>query len=124
MNIRTTFNFVLPKGLGISVETGHTKVTGTMRLVKVKDLLEVERDDSIKRETGIFYVVLFCKVILKLGNESMVSRKTFEKMSPVDFAFLMDFFHTVNHQVIKRIPVECPVCKNRYMGVFGQLGEV
>jgi hypothetical protein len=41
----------------------------------------------------------------------------------MDFAFLVDFLHEINHQVIKRIPIACPSCGHTYWGAFGQLGE-
>lgn len=122
MQIRNEFRFILPKGTGIKTEGTH-KVTGTMRLVKVRDIVEIERDATVKKNTGAFYVVLISKVITSLGAEKLVSRNTIEKLNPVDFAFLVDFMHEINHQVIKRIPLKCPNCQTEFFGEFNQLGE-
>jgi hypothetical protein len=122
MSIRTTFRFTLPRGIGIKTEPGR-KASGTMRLVQVKDLVQIERDGQVQRGTGAFYVVLLSKVIVELGTEKMITRKTIEQLNSADFAFLVDFLHEINHQVIRKIPITCPECGHAYLGAFAQLGE-
>jgi hypothetical protein len=122
VNIRTSFRFTLPKGTGIKVEPGR-KASGTMRLAQIKDLISIERDGQVQRGTGAFYVVLLTKTITSLGLERMITRKTIEQLNPVDFAFLIDFLHEINHQVIKRAPIHCAACGHEYWGEFAQLGE-
>jgi hypothetical protein len=94
-----------------------------MRLVKVRDILHIERDAQVQRDTGAFYVVLLSKVITELGAEKMITRKTIERMCPADFAFCVDFLHEINHQVIKRIPLCCPSCGHGFFGEWRRLGE-
>lgn len=122
MALRTHFRFTLPVGRGIQTQAAR-KVSGLMRLVKVKDILHIERDAQVRRDTGAFYVVLLSKVITELGTEKMVTRKTIEKMCPADFAFCVDFLHEINHQVIKRIPLRCPSCAHEFLGEWSRLGE-
>ena len=122
MQIRNEFRFTLPKGTGIKTENGR-KVTGTMRLVKVSDIVGIERDSTVQKNSGAFYIVLLAKVITSLGAERNINRNTIEKMHPVDFAFLVDFMHEINHQVIKKIPLKGPHCNTEYFGEFDQLGE-
>jgi hypothetical protein len=122
MTVRTEFRFTLPNGSGIKVEPGR-KATGTMRLIQVKDLVFIERDSQVQKGSGVFYVVLLSKTITALGMERMITRKTIEQLSPVDFAFLTDFMHEINHQVIKQIPIECAGCGRKYFGTFSLLGE-
>jgi len=123
MAIRTTFTFTLPRGSGIATEAGR-KVQGTMRLAKVSDLAAIERDSTVQRNSGMFYVVLLSRVITSLGKETMITRKTIEKLEPIDFTFLLDMMLTVNHQVMRRIPLICPVCERQYWGELTALGEV
>jgi hypothetical protein len=123
MNIRTSFRFTLPKGNGIKTEVGR-KVSGIMRLIQIKDLVAIERDGQVQQGTGSFYVVLLTKTVMELGAEGMITRKTIEKLNPEDFAFLIDFMHAINHQVIKRISLTCSTCGHSYWGMFAQLGEV
>ncbi|MBE6360749.1 MAG: hypothetical protein E7059_04780 [Treponema bryantii] len=120
--MRTEFKFTLPKGTGIKVETGR-KVTGTMRLIKVRDLVDIERDSQVQRGTGAYYVVLLSRCITQLGLSSMINRKVIENLDPIDFAFLVDFMNEINHQVIKRLPIVCEECGHEYEGIISQLGE-
>ena len=120
--IRTEFKFTLPKGTGVKVEAGR-KVTGTMRLIKVKDLVDIERDSSVRKNTGLYYVVLLGKCVTQLGASTTVNRTVIEKLDPVDFAFLVDFMNEINHQVIKRLRLVCEECGHKYEGIISQLGE-
>lgn len=122
MKIRTSFKFTLPKGNGIKVEEGR-KVTGTMKLIQIKDLIAIERDAQVQKGSGAFYVVLLSKVITELGTQKMVTRKTIEQLNAVDFAFLVDYLHHINHQIIKTTIITCNNCNHKYQGVFSQLGE-
>jgi len=122
MNVRTIFRFTLPKGTGIRVEEGR-KASGQMRLIQVKDIVEIQRDGGVQKESGAFYLALLTKTVKELGLEKIVTRKTIENLSPVDFAFLVDFMHEINHQVIKKVPLTCGFCGHKYMGAFAQLGE-
>jgi hypothetical protein len=122
MNVRTSFRFTLPRGNGIKAEAGR-KVSGNMRLIKVKDLVEIERDSQVQKGSAVFYVILLSRTVEELGLEKMVTRKTIEQLSPVDFTFLVDFMHEINHQVIKKVPLECPKCGEKYWGRFALLGE-
>jgi hypothetical protein len=121
MGLRTTFRFTLPDGKGVKTEPGR-KASGTMRLIQVKDLLEIERDGGVQRGSGEFYVVLLGKVVTELGLDKAVNRKTIERLTPADVAFLTDFLHEVNHQVIKRVPVTC-MCGHTFWGRLIDLGE-
>ena len=94
-----------------------------MRLIKVKDIIDVERDGQVKRGTGSYYVVLLARCITQLGAITTINRNTIEKLEPVDFAFLVDFMNEINHQVIKRISLECKECGYKYEGIISQLGE-
>jgi hypothetical protein len=67
--------------------------------------------------------VLLAKVITELGAEGMITRKTIEKLNPEDFAFLVDYLHIINHQVIRQVPMTCPYCGLSFWGAFAQLGE-
>lgn len=120
--LRTEYRFTLPRGTGIKVEAGR-KVSGTMRLIKVKDLVDIERDSQVQRGTGAYYVVLLSRCITELGLSTSINRSVIEKLDPIDFAFLVDFMNEINHQVIKRLPLQCNECGYEYEGIISQLGE-
>ena len=122
MKIRTEFPFVLPGGLPDN-NGNLIKTKGMMRLIKVKDLIQIYQDTRVKETEAYFYIVLLSRVVVSLGNERMVTTKTIENLFPQDFAFLVDFLNEINHKVIKRIPVSCSSCRNKYIGEFTLLGE-
>ena len=107
--LRTEYRFTLPRGTGIKVEAGR-KVSGTMRLIKVKDLVDIERDSQVQRGTGAYYVVLLSRCITELGLSTSINRS-------------VDFMNEINHQVIKRLPLQCSECGHEYEGIISQLGE-
>lgn len=120
--LRTEFRFTLPRGTNVKTEPGR-KASGTMRLIKVKDLVDIERDGSVRRKTGEYYVVLLSRCITQLGSHATVNRNIIESLDPVDFAFLVDFMNEINHQVIKRLSLKCGACGRAYEGMVTQLGE-
>jgi len=123
MKIKTEFKFVLPKGY--PDETGKIqRITGVMRLIKVKDLIRIYHDTRVKETETYFYIVLLARVITKLGSEKMVTTKRIENLCPADFAFLVDFLNEINHKIIKNIPICCSACNSRYIGEFQVLGEL
>lgn len=120
--LRTEYKFTLPKGTGVPVEPGR-KASGTMRLIRVEDLVDIERDGKVRRETGEFYVVLLSRCIKELGTLKNINRNHIERLEPIDFAFLVDFMNEINHQVIKNISVACEKCGNEFTCNIAQLGE-
>jgi hypothetical protein len=122
MKVRTEFSFILPKGM-IDKEGKRQKTRGAMRLIKVKDLLQVYQDTRVKESEAYFYVVLLARLVVKIGNERMVNTKIIENLCPEDFAFLVDFLNEINHKAVKSIPVSCSACKHKYIGEFALLGE-
>lgn len=123
MKIRDEFPFLLPRGIGIEND-GSSKVAGAMRLIKVKDLVSIHQDGRVQENQGFFYIILLSRIVTKLGKERMVTTKTIERLSPDDFAFLVDMANRINHQIIKRVAVDCTQCGRQFIGEFGVLGEV
>jgi hypothetical protein len=123
MKIRDEFPFVLPRGIGVENE-GNRKVAGAMRFIKVKDLVAIHQDNRVKENPGYFYIILLSRVVVRLGGERMVTTRVIERLSPEDFAFLVDMSNQINHQIIKRVSVDCEQCGQRFIGEFSTLGEV
>jgi hypothetical protein len=122
MALKTEFIFTLPRGIGFQANMG-TKITGVMRLAKVSDILIIHQDNRVKTNPSYFYVILITRVVTKLGTEKMVTTKTIENLCPEDFAFLVDFFNQLNHQLIRRVPLKCENCGHEFVGEFQLLGE-
>ncbi len=118
MKIKTEFNFVLPQS-----DREDQKVRGVMRLIKVKDLLEISRDVRVQESSSYFYVVLLARVIKKLDTETMVNTKMIENLTTENFAFLVDFLNEINHKVLSSFPVRCSNCDTVYSGDLNLVGE-
>ena len=114
--------FTLPNGRGFEAEMG-TKITGEMRLARVGDFIDVQRDPRIKTNPGFLYIIILARVIRKIGTEKAVNTSVVGKLSPEDFSFLIDFFNEINHGLIKRIPVECS-CGEKFIREIYLPGEV
>lgn len=123
MKIRTEFNFVLPKGKKMP-DGKIQKIRGSMRLIKVKDLVEIYHDMRVKASSPYFYVVILTRVVQRLGDAKMINTKVIENLAPENFAFLVDFFNEINHKVITHVPAECTNCGNQYIGEIVLAGEV
>lgn len=121
MKIRTEFTFVLPRGFEDAPEG---RSVGSMRLARVRDILQIYEDARVKELPSYFYVVLLSRVVTRLGNHRMVNARIIEELHPEDFAFLVDFFNEVNHRVISMLPIECTHCGNKYVGEVSLVGEL
>lgn len=122
MKIRTEFRFVLPKGKQ-SEDEKPKKIRGVMRLIKVKDLIDIHRDNRVRENSAYFYVVLLSKVIIKLDDIKMMNTRVIENLSTENFAFLVDFMNEINHKVLSTFPVKCPSCSTIYTGDVTLVGE-
>jgi hypothetical protein len=122
MKIRTEFKFILPRGYP-DKDGKKQKVRGVMRLIRVKDLIQIYHDSRVRESEAYFYIILLARVITRMGDDKMITTKRIEGLCPEDFAFLIDFLNEINHKVIKTIPLKCSACGNQYIGEFSVLGE-
>jgi len=120
MKLKTDFKFILPEPM----EKGGEKPKGVMRLIKVKDLVDLSSDIRVVENPSYFYVVLLGRVITSLGHHRMLNAKIIENLSTKNFAFLLDFLNQINHSVIKRFPIKCEQCSEVYQGELRLAGEL
>jgi hypothetical protein len=119
MKIKKEFSFVLPDAVSDTL-----KIKGTMRLVKVKDLMEVQRDSRVAENPSYFYVVLLSRIISSLDNHKVINTKIIENMSTRNFAFLLDFMNSINHNILNRFAIRCEECGTLYQGERRLAGEL
>jgi hypothetical protein len=120
MKLKTEFKFVLPEPM----DKGEEKPRGVMRLIKVKDLVDLNSDIRVIENPSYFYVVLLGRVITSLGHHKMLNAKIIENLSTKNFAFLLDFLNQINHSVIKQFPIKCGHCETVYQGELHLAGEL
>jgi hypothetical protein len=119
MKIKTEFSFKLP-------DRGESEkpVTGKMRLIKVRDLIDINRDMRVKENSAYFYIVLLNRIITQLGEIRNVNSNHVESLSSKNFAFLVDFMNEINHKILKNFPVRCNNCDKVYTGEVTLVGEL
>lgn len=118
MQIRTEFKFVLP-----DKDMAGKKIRGTMRLLKIKDIMQVQRDRRVQEKPHLNYLVLLNRVIETLGDAKMITTGIIEKLSPKNFIFLVDFMNEINHQILKQVPINCDGCNQQFLGEVSFPGE-
>lgn len=118
MEVRTVFKFVLP-----DKDEAGSKIRGKMKLLKVKDVMHVQRDRRVQENPHLNYLVLLNRVIENLGDAKMITTGLIEKLSPKNFIFLVDFMDKINHQVLKQLPISCDKCHEQYFGEVSFPGE-
>lgn len=120
MKIKSEYNFMLPECL----DTVKSKKTyGTMRLAKVKDIIEIFHDMRVKKNPSYFYVILLSRVIKKLGESSIINSRVIENLTPLNFAFLVDFFNEINHNLATSFPILCENCNKIFKLELEIVGE-
>lgn len=105
----TEFEFVLP--IGYSDAAGVLHRSGTMRLATVADELLPLRDPRVQQNAAYIVILVFSRVITRLGSLAQVDPKMIEGLFLADVQFLRRFYVQVN-SVDAAIPGEtrglCP----------------
>lgn len=123
VELRTEFDFVLPRGYQDAHGTIHRE--GTMRLATARDELLPLYDARVQENAAYTTVVLLGRVITSLGTLPSVSASVVENMFASDVAFLQDLYRRVNTEGHARAAVTCPSCAHRFTLDLsdGRLGE-
>lgn len=121
--LRTEFDFVLPRGYVDSAGTVHRH--GVMRLATARDELVPTHDDRVRDNPAYLTVVLLARVITRLGTVTDVHAGMVETMFASDVAFLQDLYRRVNQEGHTHAAVTCPACEHEFtVDVAGDgLGE-
>jgi hypothetical protein len=123
--LRTTFDFVLPRGYVDN--SGVVHKTGTMRLATARDELLPLHDDRVRANPPYLTVVLLARVITRIGTltDEAVNASVVENLFASDLAFLQDLYRRVNSEGHTLAAVTCPACNERFSVDLagGRLGE-
>ena len=117
----TEFNFILPKGL-VDAE-GKVHRQGVMRLATAKDELCVQKDRRIQQEPNYKVFVMLSRVIVSLGELTLLNPELLENLFIHDLAYLREFYNRINQQGNADIPVTCPQCGNNFKQELVLSGE-
>jgi len=108
MTLQTEFPFTLPRGY-VDAE-GNLHREGVMRLATAYDEIAPMKDPRVQANPGYLVIILFSRVILKLGTLEHLNPKVIESLFSADLAFLQDFYRRINENGHSRISTSCPEC--------------
>lgn len=119
--LRTSFDFVLPRGY--EDEQGELHRHGTMRLATARDEILPLRDPRVQGNEAYLTVILLSRVVTKLGSVTPINTKTIEGLFASDLAFLQDLYRRVNQEGHTHAQVTCPSCEQTFaVDVAGDAG--
>lgn len=105
---QTEHEFSLPRGYLDAEGTLHRD--GVMRLATAADEILPLKDPRVQGNQAYFVIVLFARVVTRLGNLPVVNTKVIEGLFSQDLLFLQDLYNQVNGLDVGRRSVTCPHC--------------
>jgi hypothetical protein len=108
MNLQTEFPFTLPRGYVDG--DGDLHKDGVMRLATAYDEIAPMKDPRVQANPGYLVIILFSRVITRLGTVAHLNPKVIESLFSADLAFLQDFYRRINENGNSRIGATCPEC--------------
>jgi hypothetical protein len=121
MPFQTEFEFTLPKGL--VDEQGNLHKKGIMRLATAADEILPLKDPRVQSNPAYLTVILFSRVITKLGTLESINPKVIESLFASDLAYLQEFYRRINENGTSRIKTVCPKCEHQFEVEVEPLGE-
>src|SRR5580700_9499474 len=91
---QTEFEFQLPRGF-IDAE-GNLHRDGTMRLATAADEILPLKDPRVQANQAYLVIILFARVITRLGSLAAINPKVIEGFFSADLAYLQDFYNAIN----------------------------
>ncbi|MBE9232513.1 phage tail assembly protein [Cuspidothrix issatschenkoi LEGE 03284] len=119
--LRTEFDFTLPRGLIDSQNRVHRH--GKMRLATAKDEILVQKERKVQENSAYSVLVMFSRVIIRLGSLNSVSSDLLEELLLHDIAYLREFYNRINQQGNTHIPTQCPHCNAQFPVELSLAGE-
>lgn len=121
MTLQTEFPFTLPRGY-VDAE-GNVHRDGAMRLSTAFDEVAPMKDPRVQANPGYLVIILFARVITRLGDLTHINPKVIEGMFSADLAFLQNFYRQINENGNSRLGVQCPHCEAKFEVEASSMGE-
>jgi hypothetical protein len=110
--IQTEYEFTLPIGYQDDAGTLHRE--GTMRLATAADEILPLNDPRVQKNQAYLAVILFSRVITKLGSVPQINPKTIEAMYAADIAYLQELYNQINRTGKSSLEATCPKCAHEF----------
>jgi hypothetical protein len=112
MAFETEFQFELPKGY--IDDDGNLHRHGIMRLATAADEILPMKDPRVQQNPSYLSVILFSRVIKKLGDLKTIDTYLIERLFTSDLAYLQDFYQRINQMDAPSYTAVCPECGNEF----------
>ncbi len=121
MTLQTEYEFTLPKGY--ADEEGNLHKKGTMRLATAADEILPLKDPRVQQNPAYLNIILFSRVITRLGDLQAINPKVIEGLFASDLAYLQDFYRQINGDGTSIVSATCPQCEHEFEVEAHPLGE-
>src|SRR5262249_4210184 len=108
----TEYEFQLPRGFLDADGTLHRD--GTMRLATAADEILPLKDPRVQANQAYLVVILFSRVITRLGTLEVVNPRVIEGLFSADLLYLQEFYNRINGLDSGRVRVICPHCQQAF----------
>jgi hypothetical protein len=123
MAFQTEIDFTLP--LGYMDEGGMLHREGVMRLATAADEILPLKDPRVQSNPAYLTIILFSRVITKLGGLPDVNTRIIENLYASDLSYLQTLYQKVNANGNgKPKTIACPHCNEEFEAGDDALGEV
>ncbi len=112
MALQTEFEFTLPRGYVDKDGNLHKK--GIMHLATAADEILPLKDARVQSNPAYLTVILFSRVIKKLGNLQSVNPEVIENLFASDLSYLQEFYRRINENGTGKIKTTCPKCEHEF----------
>lgn len=109
---QTEHEFTLP--FGFVDDHGNLHRDGVMRLATAGDEILPLKDARVQSNQAYLVVVLFSRVITKLGSLTQVTPKVIEGLYAGDLAYLQELYNRINREGKSSMPTICPQCAHSF----------
>ena len=101
-------SFLLP--IGYEDEKGKIHRDGKMRAVTALDEIEIHADERLSFQRHYHDILLFARVITKLGDLQSISCEIIENLYEMDFRYLQTLYQSINSDMHSELMTRCPKC--------------
>ena len=109
---QTEYEFTLPFGYIDAEGTLHRD--GIMRLATAADEIHPLKDPRVQSNEAYVTIILFSRVVTRLGLVPQVTPKVIENLYAADLAFLQEFYNRINRTGRTAVQAECPRCAHEF----------
>jgi len=104
-------------------EEGNLHKKGKMRLATAADEILPMKDPRVQSNPPYLTVILFSRVITKLGSLPSINTQVIENLFASDLSYLREMYRRINEDDTGAIKATCPKCEHQFEVEVESSGE-